>query len=78
MKAFFSALGTTARVILGIIFLVTLYMIPTGIAVLRNHRNTGSIFLLDLLLGWTFIGWVVALVWSFSSQKPEVVQVVTQ
>ena len=28
-----------------------------------------GIFVLNFLLGWTFIGWVVALVWSFSSES---------
>jgi len=43
------------------------YFIPTIIAVFRSHNSTFSIFLLDLLLGWTMIGWIIALVWSFSS-----------
>jgi hypothetical protein len=27
------------------------------------------IFVLNILLGWTFLGWVVALVWSFTAQE---------
>lgn len=41
-----------------------LYFLPTVIALAGHRRNTPAIFLLNLLLGWTFIGWVVALVWS--------------
>lgn len=37
------------------------------IAGARNHTNTLSIFLLNLFLGWTFLGWIGALVWSFTS-----------
>jgi len=45
------------------------YLLPSGIAIGRGHKNAGSIFVLNLLTGWTFIGWVAALVWSFTSQK---------
>jgi len=43
------------------------YFLPWVIALLRSHRNSTAIFVLNLLLGWTFIGWVVALVWSFTN-----------
>ncbi|MDQ0393127.1 superinfection immunity protein [Labrys monachus] len=42
------------------------YFLPWVIALLRGHRNSTAIFVLNLFLGWTFIGWVVALVWSFT------------
>ncbi len=41
-----------------------LYFLPSLIAVFRHKRNTGAIFLLNLLLGWTVLGWVGALFWS--------------
>ncbi|SHG52776.1 Short C-terminal domain-containing protein [Fodinibius roseus] len=53
------------------------YFLPSLVAMLRRHDNTGSIFVLNLLLGWTILGWVIGLVWSFSSQK-ERVQTVQQ
>ena len=40
------------------------YFLPTIIALMRRQRNSLAIFLLNFFLGWTFIGWVVALVWS--------------
>ena len=40
------------------------YFLPTLIAFLRQHKNKLAIFLLNLLLGWTVLGWVVSLVWS--------------
>ena len=46
------------------LFSAVLYFLPTIIAVAGRRRNTFAIFLLNLFLGWTFIGWVVALVWS--------------
>jgi len=42
-----------------------LYFAPGLIAGFRNHRNTNAIFILNIFLGWTFIGWVAALVWAF-------------
>jgi hypothetical protein len=49
------------------IILIGLYFIPTVIAAYRNHPNGISIFLVNLFLGLTFLGWVVALVWSCSN-----------
>lgn len=41
-----------------------LYFLPTIIAALRSHPSAGAIFAVNLFLGWTFIGWVLALIWS--------------
>lgn len=43
-----------------------LYFLPAYLA--RNKPNFTAILLLNLLAGWTFIGWIVALVWALSSQ----------
>jgi len=43
-----------------------LYFIPAYLA--RNKPNFMAIFLLNLLAGWTFIGWIIALIWALSSQ----------
>ena len=45
-------------------FLVQLYLLPALVALTRRHHNTGAIFLLNFFLGWTVLGWVVALVWA--------------
>ena len=47
-----------------ILILAFIYFTPTIIAYSRGHRNALAIFLLDLFLGYTFIGWVGALIWS--------------
>lgn len=44
-----------------------LYLVPTVIASMRRHPNAGAIMLLNVLLGWTLLGWVVALVWSVTA-----------
>ncbi len=49
------------------LLLVAVYFVPTVVAIIRKHHNEGAIITLNLLLGWTFIGWVAALVWSLTS-----------
>jgi len=59
-----------SEAVLGITYIVVsflLYMLPTVIAALRNHHNGGAIFVCNLILGWTVIGWCIALIWSFTS-----------
>lgn len=51
-------------------FIFFAYFLPTTIAQTRKHQNLKSIFVLNLLLGWTVIGWVVALIWSVSATRP--------
>lgn len=43
---------------------VVLYFLPSAIAARRNHRNLVALFAANLLLGWTFLGWVGCLIWS--------------
>jgi hypothetical protein len=47
-----------------VVLIFVFYFLPTLIAFLRQHKNKLAIFLLNLLLGWTVLGWVVSLVWS--------------
>jgi T4 superinfection immunity protein len=43
---------------------LVLYFLPSIIALARGKRDTLAIFLLNLFLGWSVIGWIVALVWA--------------
>lgn len=52
-----------------LIAVFVIYFLPTFVAAKRGHPNGTSIFLLDLFLGWTFIGWLAALIWSASAIK---------
>jgi len=49
-----------------LILILVLYFLPTIIAGIRGHRNQGSIFVLNLFLGWTFLGWVISLAMAVS------------
>ena len=44
---------------------LAVYFLPTILAVARHHPNTLLIFLIDFLLGWTVVGWVIALILVF-------------
>lgn len=43
---------------------IAFYFLPTIYATRRKHRSKDAIAVLNLLLGWTFIGWVAAAVWA--------------
>lgn len=49
-----------------------LYVLPLIVAVLRSAPNTGAIVVINLLLGWTVIGWIVALAMACMDTKPKV------
>jgi len=46
----------------------TIYFIPSIVANQYEHRDTQAIFFTNLLLGWTFLGWAIALIWAM--KKP--------
>ena len=55
-------LGLAALVVVG-----CLYFLPAIVG--SNKRNYNAILILNLLLGWTLIGWVIALVWATCKDK---------
>lgn len=44
--------------------LVLLYLLPTWLAFGNRHRNLMRVLALNLSLGWTLLGWIVALGWA--------------
>ena len=54
--------------------LIMLYFLPTIFAGLRRSTMTVWVVLINLLAGWTVIGWIVALVMAIASarQQPSV------
>ena len=49
-----------------------LYWLPTYIAIRAHKPNVGAIAVLNLCLGWTFIGWVSALVWAYKVDAADI------
>jgi hypothetical protein len=43
-----------------------IYFIPSMVARKRKHEDFGKILALNFFVGWTFIGWVIALVWALT------------
>lgn len=48
---------------------LALYFLPTIIAAIRRSKGILGIILLNIFAGWTFIGWVIALIWSLVGEK---------
>ncbi|NMR19064.1 superinfection immunity protein [Cellulomonas fimi] len=46
-----------------------LYMLPWAVAATRGKANHGTIALINALLGWSFVGWVVALVMACQAHQ---------
>jgi len=49
------------------LFFVVIYFLPSIIA--SEKRGKNGIIALNVLLGWTFLGWVGALCWALSAEK---------
>lgn len=45
-----------------------LYTLPAAIAHRQHHHNATAITVLNLLLGWTVLGWVISIVWALSKR----------
>ncbi len=56
-----------------LLIILSMYFIPTIVAVSRKHHNALAIGALNLFLGWTILGWIGALVWALTAvQRREV------
>lgn len=54
----------------GGLFFLGLYFLPTLIAMGRHLYCRGGIAMLNLFLGWTFFGWIAALIWAITAPSP--------
>lgn len=50
------------------VILFAFYFFPSILAIIRGHLNRDSITLTNAFFGWTGLGWVVCLIWSFTYQ----------
>jgi hypothetical protein len=62
-------MGPVIAVTIGLA-LIAAYFFPTIIAAQSGSRNAASVAIVNLFLGWTFIGWVVALAMAVGGQRP--------
>lgn len=53
-----------------LLILIGIYLIPTIIAISRKAYYAAAAITINILLGWTFLGWVIALILSLLN-KPD-------
>jgi Superinfection immunity protein len=58
-------IGTLIALLPLVAIFLLIYFIPTIIAFKCQHQQWPAILILNLFLGWTYVGWVAALVWAF-------------
>ena len=58
------------HLIILLLFILVPYFLPAIVAHARKHPRAPAITLLNLLLGWSVIGWVVALIWALKPLPP--------
>lgn len=68
--------GSAILTIVLVILAVAAYWAPTLVAYLRHVPNVGSVAVIDGLLGWTVIGWIVALAMACRDTRPQQIAVV--
>ena len=54
--------STVTVILLAIIVLI--YLLPTLIAFSREHPQRGLIVILNLIFGWTLLGWILIFLWA--------------
>ncbi|OHB25415.1 MAG: hypothetical protein A2X84_14180 [Desulfuromonadaceae bacterium GWC2_58_13] len=48
---------------------LSIYLVPTIIAFKKKHPSRRSIFFTNLFFGWSVIGWVLAMIWCYSTAE---------
>lgn len=62
-----NAVPQTIVALVVLAFAVLLYFLPTAAAVRRGSPDAKAIFIINLLLGWLLIPWVIALAWAYKA-----------
>jgi len=53
-----------------VLMILLAYFLPTIVSAVRVKQSGCAIFFLNTFLGWTFIGWVVAMTWALAADPP--------
>lgn len=62
-------------ILLIVIVVGIIYFIPTFVVTQKLHKNCKAVIILNVFLGWTFFGWVGALIWAvLESPSPVVIR----
>lgn len=60
-------IGNTTNILV-LVAIVLLYMLPSLIAFGREHPRRQDIAVINILLGWTLIGWIAVFLWAALAQ----------
>lgn len=52
-----------------VLFGLAVYFMPWMVARSRGHKNAAAIAVLNFFLGWTALGWIIALIWAYTNDK---------
>lgn len=52
-----------------LVIAIAAYFLPTIVAGRREHPNKLAILVTNILLGWTFLGWCVAMIWACTGEN---------
>lgn len=50
---------------------ILVYIAPWLIAGIRGHYSRHAILVLNIIFGWTIIGWIWALLWALNGNTPK-------
>jgi len=50
---------------IALVIIIPLYLLPSIIAAFRRHELFLIILGVNILLGWTLVGWVISLIMAF-------------
>lgn len=50
-----------------VILSILMYFLPALIG--RHKADAAGIFIVNLLFGWTIVGWFIALIWACASER---------
>ncbi len=49
--------------------LLVVHFVPSFVAFSRDHASKVLILILNIIMGWTVIGWALLLFWAYNGQK---------
>jgi len=59
----------TDTLFIGYAIIALVYLFPFWVAAGKHHHNSAAILALNVLLGWTILGWIGAFVWACTSVR---------
>ena len=63
--------GALGMYVVSLFLYLAIYLAPSIVAKTRKIKNFAQVFIVNFFLGWTLIGWVVALVMAFKPIDPK-------